>query len=64
MNIFEKRAGSDDALEKRFIAKVLQEEAKEIVIEQDKIFSRFNNSDWKNNRSFEVKGTTPRDPCR
>ena len=58
MNIFEKRAGSDDALEKRFIAKVLQEEAKEIVIEQDKIFSRFNNSDWKNNRSFEVKGTT------
>ncbi|RXG32064.1 hypothetical protein [Leeuwenhoekiella marinoflava] len=58
MNIFEKRAVSEDGLEKRFIAKVLQEEAKEITAEQDKIFSRFNNSDWKNNRSFEVKGTT------
>lgn len=59
MNIFEKRAGSGDtSLEKRFIAQVLQEEAKEITAEQDKIFSRFNNTDWKNNRSFEVKGTT------
>ena len=59
MNIFEKRAGSGESnLEERFIAQVLQEEANEIAAEQDKIFSRFNNSDWKNNRSFEVKGTT------
>ena len=58
MNIFEKRAGSDSALEKRFIAQVLQEESQEIIEAQDKIFSRFNSSDWKNNRSFDVKGTT------
>lgn len=58
MNIFEKRAGSESALEKRFIAKVLEEEAKEIAEAQDKIFSRFNSTDWKNNRSFDVKGTT------
>ena len=58
MNIFEKRAGSESALEKRFIAQVLEEEAKEIAEAQDKIFSRFKSTDWKNNRSFNVKGTT------
>lgn len=59
MNIFEKRAApGDSALEKRFIAKVLKEESKEIIEAQDKIFSRFNNSDWKSGRSFEVHGTT------
>lgn len=57
MSRFTSRQPGESALEQRYIARVLQEEAQNIEEAQDKKMSRFSSSDWRTRRSFGVQDT-------
>lgn len=58
MNIFETRRQGESFAEKRFINKVLKQEAGEIKQAQGRILNRFRSSDWRSKQDFKVQDNT------